>query len=649
MLPRQASALPSSSPSGSPQSHIPPRLLAICAFLLYLLLYTITTAPGIVSFFDDTLEFQVVIPTFAIAHPTGYPLYTLLGGIWTRLLPIGAWAWRLNLLSALLGAMTVGLIAALGSQLVTDRQGRPNSWAGMAAATAFGLAPIWWSQATVAEVYALHNFLIAAILLTVVGINRTLAPVSVTQAAWPRALQRRVLLLALLFGLGLAHHRTIVLLMPPVVIYLLWSIPGIWRPTRQWGGWLAALLLPLLLYLYLPLRASMGVIDLNGSYTNTWAGFWHHILARGYTGFFGDNPLAVRYTPAEWGALLVAQFGWLGLILASLGLVWLFDRTWRPARAWWLILLMGLLNAIFALNYRVPDPEVFLLPTLLGISLFIGGGIGLMARLLPRWPARLLQLALIALLLIAPQGRGPAPRYDSDWDDLAYLMASVDFPPQSRVLGIEGEMTALRYMQLAKGIGLNAQPIAADDPADRLAALEAGMATGVPVYLTRELSGIESRYSFSGAGPLVRVWPRGAAQVQPLPAMPPIVLGDGRVQIESYVLRRLTINTRPYVELTLHWRLLAPTEQVLKLSLRLLNADGTPVLDNSGAPIVADRFPLHQVALSPHWQPGELIQDVYYVSLPEYADLASSSFHQWQGIIYDANSMSELGRIEFMF
>jgi len=53
-------------------------------------LYAATAGPSVVELFDDSLEFQLVLPTFGIAHPTGYPLYTLLGGLWSRVLfPFG--------------------------------------------------------------------------------------------------------------------------------------------------------------------------------------------------------------------------------------------------------------------------------------------------------------------------------------------------------------------------------------------------------------------------------------------------------------------------------------------------------------------------------------------------------------------------------
>ena len=49
-------------------------------------------------------------------------------------------------------------------------------------------------------------------------------------------------------GLGLTHHRTTVLLLPGLAVFLLWSVPGVWRPRPIWLAWLAALLSPLLLY-----------------------------------------------------------------------------------------------------------------------------------------------------------------------------------------------------------------------------------------------------------------------------------------------------------------------------------------------------------------------------------------------------------------
>ena len=91
--------------------------------LAFFVIYAATAAPSLVTLFDDSLEFQLVLPTFAIAHPTGYPLYTLLGGIWSRVLfPFGSWAWRINIFSALAAAGAVGLMFAVAQRLVNGGQ-----------------------------------------------------------------------------------------------------------------------------------------------------------------------------------------------------------------------------------------------------------------------------------------------------------------------------------------------------------------------------------------------------------------------------------------------------------------------------------------------------------------------------------------------
>ena len=95
-------------------------LLAACCFLLSLALYVQTLAPSVATLFDDSLEFPLVAFQLAIAHPTGYPLYTLLGKLFT-LGPGGNIAWSVNLLSAFCGALTVALIYLVVRELTRRR------------------------------------------------------------------------------------------------------------------------------------------------------------------------------------------------------------------------------------------------------------------------------------------------------------------------------------------------------------------------------------------------------------------------------------------------------------------------------------------------------------------------------------------------
>ncbi|MBX3052578.1 MAG: DUF2723 domain-containing protein [Caldilineaceae bacterium] len=593
--------------------------------LAALLLYALTAAPGIVELFDDSLEFQLVAPTFAIAHPTGYPLYTLLGGLWSRVVfPFGNWAWRMNLFSALAGAGTIALLYLLGRRLTGG-----NPWGGLAAAAVFALSPVWWSQTTVAEVYALHNLFVVAILYTAISLGK-------------QPSNRQVTLLCGLAGLSLTHHRTAVLLLPGLALYLLWTQPRLRRPQVRWLGWIGAFLLPLLLYLYIPLRAARGAVDLQGDYANTWAGFWRHVLASGYTGFFSANPLAVARTPADWLALAVSQFGWLFLGLAVIGLGAGVVRSARRAE-WGLVWLTLAANLLFALNYRVADVEVFWLPVFLCLALGAGNGMGLLMSQLPplRWSIDMREWRqwVVVLFLVIPLGfssaigHGPPVNRSDDWaaHNYALALASVDFPPNSRVVGLRGQTTALQFMQASAGMAPNAQAVPLDNPDERRAFVEQSVAAGLPVYLTQEVAGIEYAYSFSGEGVLVRVWPRGESQAGTPTHATELALADGQLQLTGYDLDVLDQPGDPALRVVLYWRPTVQLSQRLKLSLRLLSSSGEVLR-------AEDRYPLRQVAATLAWLPGEIVQDAYDLPRPPGSV-------ELLVIVYDEATVAEVGRM----
>ncbi len=628
-------------PNAGPARMLARHQLAVsgaAVWLAALLLYTLAAAPGIVELFDDSLEFQYVAPTFGIAHPTGYPLYTLAGGIWSRLLfPFGNWAWRMNLFSALAGAAAVALLYVAAARLAATNPVRPDLWAGLVAAGVFGLGPVWRSQTAVAEVYALHGLFLAALVWAIADLDRRLDA--------GRAHTGRITLICLLVGLGLAHHRMTALALPALAVYLVWRIPGLWRPRREWLVWAAAMLLPLALYAYIPLRAAMGVRDLDGAYVNTLQGFLDHVLARQYVAFFAQNSLGAPFSAMDAIRLVWRETGGAAFVLGAIGLAQLWDRRRGASRAWVFVLLLLLANAAFAISYQVADREVFFIPVFLAFALFVGGGAGMVRRLPLKSPLLtvLIQAGLTLLVAAGVSGRMSPENHRGDWaaHHYALLMASTPFPPDSRVIGLEGEMTALKFMQDAEGLGRNAQPITADDPAQRAALLAENVAQGYPTFITRELSGSERAYSFSGAGTLVRVWPRGQAEVEK-PAMPlDAELLGGRVRLEGYELRVVYMPGGPVLELTLGWLPSEPLHETLKVSLRLVDAEGAPVTDVQGRLVVEDRFPIRQAASSRDWLPGELVRDVHYLSMPPNTGAVAAL----QVIVYDADTVAELARV----
>lgn len=610
------------------------RWLAGLLGLLVFLLYLRTTAPSLVALFDDTLEFQLVLPTFGIAHPTGYPLYTLVGGLWSHLLLAGNWAWRVNLFSAAAAAAAAAVLSMAAMTLLRAEGLRGPRWGGAAAAATFALGPVWWQQATVAEVYALHNLLVALILQRAFSLD----------FASPIRRNRQLALLLALVGFGLTHHRTTLLLAPGLAVYLVWRQPALLRPQRVWLLWLAALLAPLLLYGYLPWRFAQGVSDLHGSYLPTWNGFWAHVLATQYGSFFSANELSRSYSALHWLQHWVAQGGWVGSLLSLLGLASLIRTRCWPA--WSLVLLVLAANLLFTLVYQVGDPEVFLLPALLAAALLAGRGLAavhqLLAGRLASWQAGL-AAAGVLLVVVGGAGRGAPVDRSADWalHDYAADLAAVAFPPQSLVIGLEGEMTALRYMQQAEGRGLAATPVVADAPELRRARLAEAVAAGKPVYLTREVEGIETLYSFSGEGPLIRVWPRGASPAVPPTTRTDLLLLDGQLLLEGYDLSRLDWRSGAVLRVVLHWYPLAPLDLDLKVSLRVVDSQQKVLTLADGTPAVNDASPLRQVARTPAWAPETPVRDVYEVRLPT----ADTDVHLLL-ILYDAHTLQEVGRLQ---
>jgi hypothetical protein len=202
--------------------------------LACLLLYVRTAARDIVV--GDTPELMTVAVTFGVAHPSGYPLLTLLGHLFS-LLPFGAVAFRVNLMSAVCGAGTVAL-AYLTAYWLT------RSWPAAAlAALALGLNPLFWSWSLVFEAFSLNNLLAASLIALLV--------------LWElRGRDAYLIAAALVSGLALSNHLTIVLL-GPATLGLLWRHRDRLLRRPRVVAWCAgALLLGLLPYASIPWAAA---------------------------------------------------------------------------------------------------------------------------------------------------------------------------------------------------------------------------------------------------------------------------------------------------------------------------------------------------------------------------------------------------------
>jgi tetratricopeptide (TPR) repeat protein len=216
-------------------------LCGALATLLALAVYAWTAAPSVTLL--DSGEFLTAAQRFGVPHPTGYPLWTLLGWLFL-LLPLGNAAWQLALLSGIYGAFAVGLAAMLIRSTVRWLAPEPAlrplaSLSALALSLAFAFSQSMWSQAVIVEVYTLHALLIGLYLTSLyVWLRR---PEQMAPLYWS------VFLLALAFS----NHQLALALAPlPVLVVLLV------RRDLFWDLFLAAAVAALLAYLSFALLAN---------------------------------------------------------------------------------------------------------------------------------------------------------------------------------------------------------------------------------------------------------------------------------------------------------------------------------------------------------------------------------------------------------
>src|SRR5262249_55005989 len=134
-----------------------PNLDSIAAGLVALLVYLVITPH--VSGDKDASEFTLVLATLGAAHPTGYPLYTLLGSLFVHIVhALGAtWSFAANSWSAVGGAFSIGFFHALIVRLLPPGT-NPGArrWIPLIAIAILFLNPIWTVETTLAEVYSWH-------------------------------------------------------------------------------------------------------------------------------------------------------------------------------------------------------------------------------------------------------------------------------------------------------------------------------------------------------------------------------------------------------------------------------------------------------------------------------------------------------------
>ncbi len=418
-------------------ARLTPAIAGVIAFVVY----AITLHPSIPG--GDSGELIAVAHAPGIAHPPGYPLYTLIGFLWSHLIPAGSVAWRMNLLSAVCGALAVAMLSATVARLTR------NPAAALAAGLLLAFSAPFWKYAVVAEVFVPNALLATVVLATLVEILAR-AGVLETGSHAPRARDRAArarkdagpargaariempslrsnggsawpfALLALLSTLLISHHHTLILLVLPAAaaIVLLLVLPErTWRTIAPEfrrpvlagsarAGFAAATIVGLTPLLYLPLAALRDPVPGWGD-PRTLSAFMQLLLRADY-GTFRLDPLEAGHVADRSHVMLFLEsiprdFTLAGVVLIAIGAIVLARR--HRVLAWTIAGFFALQLLFFTrvhfpatpLLFRGVVERFYILPATV-LALMAGVGV---AALIEWVPKRLHAIVAAALIVIA--------------------------------------------------------------------------------------------------------------------------------------------------------------------------------------------------------------------------------------------------------
>jgi hypothetical protein len=418
-------------------------LVALALVAACLGAYVATLTPGLSFPVMDSHELALNAIRLGVAHPSGYPVYTWLGWAWVHAAPFGDAAYRMNLLSAVLGAAAVGVL-----YLVIRALG-PGRLAAAGAALLFGAGDAFWSQAVITEVYTANAFLQTLTMLTLLGWAR--------RRTDGRDAGSLFLVFALVFGLSSGTHLSNFGFAPLYAAFVLLVDPSMLRRPRLIAVAAALFAAGVAQYAWLYVRGS--TFD---QYPNvqpdSLRGMWGYTFGAFSSSRFAYPLGALPFRLVFYLQQLTKNFGMAGVAVGMLG-AWTLMR--RSPFAAWLVVGMHVTNAFVFAQFSGPDPEVFYIPGYVAWAALVGCGlqgcvdaVAWAGARSPRAAQAVVALPLaIGIAWMGARNFRANDRTDDtlvpDFDRNVYDL----LPPDSDVLASRGAFGAdLLYWQIADGM-----------------------------------------------------------------------------------------------------------------------------------------------------------------------------------------------------
>ena len=363
---------------------------AIIISLITFLIYLITLAPTVIEI--DSGELAAVQATLGIAHPTGYPLFTMLGYLFVNLpLPFSK-IYLANLLAAIYCSAGAGIFSASSMLVLNNIQSfkkekaelknkkekkqksvikekikaDPNAdikkiLAVILGSLVLGVSKTFWFQSTSVEVYSLHILLISLVIYFL--LKAFLQKESDTKQ-W--------MLFALFLALSFCNHMTTILIIPAAA-YLYFLKNKFNKNSFKKILLMLALFFPvlILIYSYLPIRAAQNPV-LNWGNPVDLERIIRHISGRQYQVWLFTSMDAAKKQLSYFIDNIPSEFATIGILFWIIGIFVSFKR----ARKFFIFIIIAFITTVlYSINYEIHDIDSYFLLAYISLGFFAVFGI----------------------------------------------------------------------------------------------------------------------------------------------------------------------------------------------------------------------------------------------------------------------------------
>lgn len=383
----------------------------LLAALFVFIIYQFTLAPSVVEI--DSGELATVQALLGIAHPTGYPLFTLVGHLFYLIpLPLSK-IYQLNLLASIWCSLGIGIFI-LNSKYILDNLSRfvnsntqlkgkskkgntkPNKKnlpvisenikiiSSILAGLLLAFSKTFWDQSTSVEVYPLHIFLINLIILFLLR-----AYVNNRMKDW--------LIFSAVLALGFTNHMTTILIILAAA-YLFFDNNKFKKDSflKLAKMFPVFVLVLIIFYSYLVIRASQNPI-LNWGNPSNLERLFRHISGAQYRVWMFSSFASAGKQLNYFITNLPSEFG-ISLFIIFIGILFAYKYSTKLLIFFTIAFFTTIL---YSINYDIHDIDSYFLLAYISLSYISLFGILEITKLLKfRKKYTVVPLTLIAVFVV---------------------------------------------------------------------------------------------------------------------------------------------------------------------------------------------------------------------------------------------------------